>query len=47
MHPYKLVKDVRTAHETGNVDAVMNGEIDGFLKAFLMQQGQKEDKNQL
>ena len=42
MHPYKLVKDVRTAYETGNVDAVMNGEIDGFLKAYLMQQGQKD-----
>jgi peptide chain release factor 2 len=42
MHPYKLVKDVRTAHETGNVDAVMNGEIDSFLKAYLMQQGQKD-----
>jgi peptide chain release factor 2 len=47
MHPYKLVKDVRTGHETGNVDAVMNGEIDGFLKAYLMQQGQVEDKNEL
>jgi len=42
MHPYKLVKDVRTAHETGNVDAVMNGDIDAFLKAFLMLNGQKE-----
>lgn len=42
MHPYKLVKDVRTGHETGNVDAVMNGEIDDFLKAFLMLMGQKE-----
>ncbi len=42
MHPYKLVKDVRTAHETGNVDAVMNGELDGFLKAFLMAAGQRE-----
>jgi len=41
MHPYKLVKDVRTAHETGNVDAVMDGDIDGFLKAFLMAAGQK------
>ncbi len=41
MHPYKLVKDVRTAHETGNVDAVMNGNIDEFLKAFLMMMGQK------
>jgi len=36
MHPYKLVKDVRTGHETGNVDAVMNGDIDAFIKAFLM-----------
>ena len=45
MHPYKLVKDVRTGHETGNVDAVMNGEIDDFLKAFLMLMGQKETSN--
>jgi peptide chain release factor 2 len=36
MHPYKLVKDVRTGHETGNVQAVMDGEINDFLKAFLM-----------
>ncbi|PIE49354.1 MAG: peptide chain release factor 2 [Flavobacteriales bacterium] len=36
MHPYKLVKDVRTGHETGNVDAVMDGNIDAFLKAYLM-----------
>jgi peptide chain release factor 2 len=36
MHPYKLVKDVRTGHETGNVDAIMNGDIDGFIKAYLM-----------
>lgn len=43
MHPYKLVKDVRTAEETGNVDAVMNGEIDIFLKAFLMMMGQKQE----
>lgn len=47
MHPYKLVKDVRTAHETGNVDAVMNGDIDEFLKAYLMLNGQKEDSNEL
>ncbi len=43
MHPYKLVKDVRTAEETGNVDAVMNGEIDVFLKAFLMMMGQRQE----
>ncbi|UZO79619.1 peptide chain release factor 2 [Aquimarina sp. ERC-38] len=44
MHPYKLVKDVRTAEETGNVDAVMDGNIDNFLKAFLMVTGQKESQ---
>ncbi len=42
MHPYKLVKDVRTSEETGNVDAVMDGEIDAFLKAYLMMMGQQE-----
>ncbi len=36
MHPYKLVKDVRTGYETGNVDAVMDGDLDKFLKAYLM-----------
>ena len=36
MHPYKLVKDVRSGHETGNVDAVMNGDLDAFIKAYLM-----------
>jgi len=43
MHPYKLVKDVRTAHETGNVDAVMNGDIEAFLKSYLMMTGQTDD----
>ncbi|KQC29250.1 peptide chain release factor 2 [Flagellimonas eckloniae] len=43
MHPYKLVKDVRTGEETGNVDAVMDGELNQFLKAFLMMMGQKEE----
>ena len=47
MHPYKLVKDVRTAYETANVDAVMNGDLDGFIKAYLMQNGQKENANEL
>jgi peptide chain release factor 2 len=42
MHPYKLVKDVRTAEETGNVEAVMNGDINAFLKSFLMMNGQRE-----
>ncbi|CAM1340853.1 Peptide chain release factor 2 [Tenacibaculum amylolyticum] len=44
MHPYKLVKDVRTAHETGNVDAVMDGNINPFLKSYLMTMGQKESE---
>lgn len=42
MHPYKLVKDVRTQNETNDVDAVMNGAIDDFLKSYLMLMGQKE-----
>jgi peptide chain release factor 2 len=44
MHPYKLVKDVRTAEETGSVDAVMDGDIDRFLKAYLMMMGQKNEE---
>ncbi len=44
MHPYKLVKDVRTGTETGNVDAVMDGDIDKFLKAFLMMMGQRDEE---
>lgn len=44
MHPYKLVKDVRTGYETSNVDGVMDGEIDPFLKAYLMMMGQKDEE---
>lgn len=47
MHPYKLVKDVRTGEETGNVEAVMNGHIDSFLKAFLMMSGQPSEPENL
>ncbi len=43
MHPYKLVKDVRTGYETTDVDSVMDGEIDAFLKAYLMMMGQQEE----
>jgi peptide chain release factor 2 len=39
MHPYKLVKDLRTNHETGNVQAVMDGALDDFIKAYLMEFG--------
>ena len=38
-HPYKLVKDVRTGQETSNIQAVMDGDLDDFIKAFLMQSG--------
>ena len=34
-HPYKMVKDHRTGFEVGNVDAVMDGELDGFIEEFL------------
>ncbi|MDA7731100.1 peptide chain release factor 2, partial [Flavobacteriaceae bacterium] len=36
LHPYKLIKDVRTEHETNNIDEVLNGGLNPFLKAFLM-----------
>jgi peptide chain release factor 2 len=39
LHPYKMVKDLRTDHEVGNAQAVLDGEIDDFLKAFLMEFG--------
>ena len=47
MHPYKLVKDVRSGFETGNIDAVMNGDIDALLKAYLMRNNQPTTDNEL
>lgn len=41
MHPYKLVKDIRTNYETSNVQAVMDGELDEFIKSFLLEFGGK------
>ncbi len=35
LHPYKMVKDLRTGHETGNVEAVLNGRLDDFIQAYL------------
>lgn len=39
LHPYKLVKDVRTNHETSNVQDVLDGELGGFIKSYLMEFG--------
>lgn len=40
-HPYKMVKDLRTGVETSNVQAVMDGDINMFIKAYLMEYGSK------
>jgi peptide chain release factor 2 len=37
-HPYKMIKDHRTDYEIGNIQPVMDGELDGFIKAYLMSQ---------
>ncbi len=42
LHPYKMVKDVRTQEETGNVDAVLDGDLNAFLKSYLMLTGGME-----
>jgi len=42
LQPYKMVKDLRTGHETGNVQAVLDGDIDDFIKAWLMEQGSSQ-----
>ncbi len=39
LHPYKLVKDLRTGHETSNTQAVLDGELDDFIKSYLMEFG--------
>ena len=41
-HPYKMIKDHRTDYEVGNVGPVMDGELDGFIKAYLMYQKEEE-----
>ncbi len=43
MQPYKLVKDVRTGHETSNVQAVMDGDLNEFFKALLLKNSNKEE----
>lgn len=41
-HPYKMIKDHRTDFETGNIQPVMDGELDGFIKAYLMSEKEAE-----
>ena len=38
LHPYQLVKDLRTSHETGNTQAVLDGDIDDFIRSYLLAQ---------
>jgi peptide chain release factor 2 len=42
MHPYRMVKDHRTGYEVGDVDRVMDGAIDGFIRAYLLKTGMTE-----
>ena len=37
LHPYQQVKDARTGHEVGNTQGVLDGDLDGFIRAFLLQ----------
>lgn len=46
MHPYKLVKDVRTGVETSNVQAVLDGDLDVFIKSYLMEFGSSVSKQE-
>jgi peptide chain release factor 2 len=39
LHPYKLVKDIRTDHETSNAQAVLDGDLNDFIKSYLMEYG--------
>jgi peptide chain release factor 2 len=40
MQPYQMVKDLRTRHETGNVQAVLDGDLDDFIRTFLLHKAQ-------
>jgi len=42
MQPYQMVKDHRTKHETGNVNAVLDGDLDGFIEAYVLSAGEEK-----
>jgi peptide chain release factor 2 len=42
LHPYRLIKDHRTDREVGNVDAVLDGDLDGFIEAYLLTQRERK-----
>ena len=44
-HPYTMVKDHRTSYETGNINAVMDGDIDGFIHAYLKEKAKEKLEN--
>ena len=43
LHPYKLVKDLRTGYETSDTEGILSGRIDALLKSYLMMSGQKDE----
>ncbi len=46
LQPYRLIKDHRTGYETGNVEAVLDGDIDPFIRAYLLSQAEKSEKKE-
>jgi peptide chain release factor 2 len=47
LQPYRLVKDLRTEHEDGDVDAVLDGDLDAFIEAYLLQSADKQAKKEV
>jgi peptide chain release factor 2 len=46
LHPYRMVKDHRTNYEVGNADGVLDGNLDGFMKAFLLSVGANDSSSE-
>lgn len=47
LQPYQMVKDLRTRHESGNPKAVLDGDLDGFIRAFLLHKAQGGDNRRI